>query len=1122
MAIRVKCGYCAHPYLLADEFEGKNVVCKKCGQSFQAVAFLGEAQSGAVSRKPPPPKPAAKPVAGPRRVEAEIPARRPRSSGAIEVRRAGPTDARGIQLWIAAAIGGMVALGSVLLLVFWLRSADQPQNPIALEIRPVVVTKPANAKEANPIPAPAPRPKNIDPPIRPVEPPPPAIKPVEPAFTEPAPNPPLKADPPPDFRRKGAWRLEPDPGPDLTASNVDYKKAVFPVLGIPHFVAPTTPSEFLAIRHNHLGREAVQVVNLRTYKQDGGINGKLEMNEEMLSPDGKFLVGQQRKGLELTINVLSFAAAKYVRSFAFAKQNAILRSYDFGPPNHLLTVVDDLEARQAKFRVMNVATGQLVKEFLAPEQARLGNKQWALSPGRRFVAISSIQRVTFFDVMKGKIAGEIILGNGIRNPLAMAFSHDGQEFAMICGKPFGGDRLITLKVANGDIVVDHEFEKQLKTAEGVRNRVSLDLQWLPDGSGWWVGNSAWIDRLSGAVVYTTPEIPRESHHESPRRIVGSDLTVLVGGNFSYSLVIFRLPTEPIADSVKTAREGIVEKRPIPLPAELAREEDPDRPGLTPIDVATMKVLPPPLGDAAWRAKPEPTVSSKSVQSQIPLRSRPDATDAIAFSSGASPQAFVFNHHMPDPTSKKSIIRVDRYDMATAQLLGAVDLFPAPVHEESPTPGFNKKRDARPFLYRGLVPLEVSISLDASRFLAFPKEAPESLDVWTVDGRHVAAWKPGEKEEANVEEAHLIDNDHVLTRTETGKVSLWRLPECRAIYEMNGVQGPLELSAGRTTVFAMVDGSPELFDAMTGDRLGTLERPPSGPVTGIQSIAFSPDGKHLAAIAHLGNAAYLVKWSVADGKAIGDIRVPPRTDGVLHWAGNDHQLFGDDLYDWNFRGVLWHYALAQQGNSAITRRGSDGRRWFQGFSLGNRSVNLLIGAELPDLEARRHVALIAKGGLTPAYPPGTKVKLDVLAAVGSVLIRQDLEKSLLAKGYELGEGGLVVTITANEEPTGKTIQVRTLSNGPGKKQIVVPIQDRFLVCESIVTDAQGKQIAKFQSKFSAPRIVPSFKTDDYESEISERMAATARVYFVSSLQLNKYYRVDGMVLTYPRVSLLKAD
>ena len=556
---------------------------------------------------------------------------------------------------------------------------------------------------------------------------------------------------------------------------------------------------------------------------------------------------------------------------------------------------------------------------------------------------------------------------------------------------------------------------------------------------------------------------------------------------------------------------------------MTREEDPNRPPLKSVDVASMKTMPQIQGAAPWKAKPAAAAFGKRVVDQVALRSGQELTDAIAFSGGPTPHAFVFNHFVTDPVSRRSTVRVDRFDMTTGKFVGGAELFPAPEYDEHQLTT-SKKRETRPFMHRSQIPLEVGASLDGSRFFALPKEAPDVLDVWNADGKNVVAWKPGEKDEANVEEAHFVDADHLLVRTDAGKVALWKIPECRAIYEIGGIQNRLALTADRAAFFAVADGSPELFDSLSGERLGTLENPASGAITAIQSAEFSPDGRHLAAIANVGaNNVFLVKWSMANGKALGEILVHLATERTLRWAGNEHQTIGEDLYDWNFRGRLHHYVTHQNhGNPAAIKGSPDGRRWFQ--TRGNAGGNMLVGFVLPDADALKYANLIAKGNLESAYPPGTKVKLNINVGGAADAIRDGIEKSLTAKGYVLGEGGLVVNVNASEVATGKNLQLRIRNIGIGPRPggpppvNVVNIADRTINCDVTVTDAGGREIAKHQNKIGIPHFT-FFKTEDFDREISERMWESARMSLSGTVQLHKYYRVEGALVTFPRVSFL---
>ena len=538
MALRAQCNYCGHSYTLADKFEGKTVRCNECGKSFQVIALVEDSPSAAISVSKPKPPPVVKATA-----KKSAPARRERDDEddyedrAQRHRRRLDADDEDDEkgggntiLWIAGGVGGAVVLGGIVLVVALMVSRGDDHGQVAQVVpvqvvpNPVVALADPNLVPVFPKPAPI-APKKADPiPIQPA--PQPVFPPVQPPIVEPNPVAPKFMDEPvgADFRRKGAWKLEVDPGLEMPKMKATLKSTL-PVLGLPHFASPTTPSPYLAVRQSQAGREGTQVVNLATYKQEGYVNAKLDLSDEILSPDGRFLVGKIRKGIDQTINVFSFADGRFVRPIPLTSKESSHAKYDFGPSNHLLLstggFLDD-----TKFKTINIATGAVVKEFTGADTRRVIGRAWVLSPGRRFLALGGPGRVSFYDVMKGKIVGEILLGKNVEKPAHMAFSPDGKEFALVCGKFGKGDRLVVFNTANADIVADHEFAGRLESLPGIRRTIELNFEWLPDGSGFWVGKAVWIDRVTGGVIYTTPEINGEEG-ESPRRIFGGDLHVLV-------------------------------------------------------------------------------------------------------------------------------------------------------------------------------------------------------------------------------------------------------------------------------------------------------------------------------------------------------------------------------------------------------------------------------------------------------------------------------------------------------------------------------------------------------------------------------------------------------------------
>jgi hypothetical protein len=111
------------------------------------------------------------------------------------------------------------------------------------------------------------------------------------------------------------------------------------------------------------------------------------------------------------------------------------------------------------------------------------------------------------------------------------------------------------------------------------------------------------------------------------------------------------------------------------------------------------------------------------------------------------------------------VRADRYDLATGQHLGNMDLFTVELPRERP------------------LMLTADASPDGNQLAAVEPRDERRVDVWSLATKqHAAGWEPYEKEaDPKVRWVAHLDTAHVLTLNGAGKLVLWSVPECKAVY-----------------------------------------------------------------------------------------------------------------------------------------------------------------------------------------------------------------------------------------------------------------------------------------------------------------------------------------------------
>jgi hypothetical protein len=182
-----------------------------------------------------------------------------------------------------------------------------------------------------------------------------------------------------------------------------------------------------------------------------------------------------------------------------------------------------------------------------------------------------------------------------------------------------------------------------------------------------------------------------------------------------------------------------------------------------------------------------------------------------------------------------------------------------------------------------------------------------IDVWSLKlGRHAAGWRPAPMEASSADLcrwAAFVDKRHVLTLNSAG-LTLWRLPECRAVYTLSTFEQP-SLSANRKY---FVERKKFLIrDSITGAALVKLGGSGDNKHLGLLDAAFTADGKRLIGVTFGGASNSVVQWNVTDGQVVDEFAIPP--------AQFDHvALLGD-------RGLLLMHQpeLASHGLIQIDRQ-----------------------------------------------------------------------------------------------------------------------------------------------------------------------------------------------------------
>jgi hypothetical protein len=459
----------------------------------------------------------------------------------------------------------------------------------------------------------------------------------------------------------------------------------------------------------------------------------------------------------------------------------------------------------------------------------------------------------------------------------------------------------------------------------------------------------------------------------PRRVVDRDHLAVINGNFNAkTLEIVPLPWDQIkAERAKRAAGG-------PAPGTL--------PPARPADWSAVRVLPAAGGAGAWQGDADPPAQAKGklAEQPLPLQVKDGHVQRLLFSSPATGQVAVLAVAKDDGPLNVSRLRLDCYDLSAGKRLGSVDSLTTDVAN---------------------IP-HAAFSPDGSTFaLGAPAaKEPARVDVWSMpEGKHLVGWLAGDKEGGNriVSWLAALDGKRVLTATLNRQITLWTLPECRAVWSLDaGVSAGLAVSPGRKYLAVPSGEGFDLLEIATGERRGRL--------AGLENVAqqvraagaaFSPDGKELAALfrpaANTGGPAIGARWDLKTGKLLSQFALPPSPPGLINsapgkreglwsamagpaaqqltWWGKQHLLVNHDrLIDMERKWVVWRFQQPQRG--VIADSVPDERAWFAASRDFNGPI-FLTALPVP-AEVTRATTAAADAQAPALLRPGATVSLKM--------------------------------------------------------------------------------------------------------------------------------------------------
>jgi WD40 repeat protein len=723
----------------------------------------------------------------------------------------------------------------------------------------------------------------------------------------------------------------------------------------------------VAVGKNIVNTDSRVIWDLSAGKSVGTLAGKIDLGDPLaLSPDGKYLAGVppvERRA----VDVWNISSGKPTR-LQVSDAPVFLDVLDFAGPDKL--VVGKGGPKGKVLQIWDIPTSKTDREIDGP--AILDHESVAFSPGRKYLACTANGRLLVYDLRAGVLAGSKPLpkpeGFGVLACKGLQFSPDGAELAGLFNAP-DKTRVLSWDVAKGETVADRSFEGDLKLK--IKNAIlyrGRALDWLTDRSGWLVYGQVIIDHDSDAMLAS---VPATDPIPGPRRIIDADHLAVVSGNLNArQLELVSLPW----DQIKAARANRAAggQPPGTLPAA--------KPG----DWSAVRVLPVAGAAGAWQADADPQAAAKDklAEQPLPLQVKDGQVLRLLFSGPQAGQAAVVSTARDEGPLGGTKVRMDCYDLAGGKRLGGVDRLPGEP---------------------GNIP-HAAFSPDGSVFAlgaSAGSREPARVDVWSMpEGKHLAGWLAGDKDgrgNSIVSWLAALDGNRVLTATLNRQVTLWTLPECRAVWSLDaGVSAGLAVSPGRKYLAVPIGEGFDLLEIATGERRGRLAGLAVNEQVRASAAAFSADGKELAALfrpqANTGGSVLVARWDLKTGKLLGQFSPPPlppslvcsapgKREGVwsaapaaapaeLTWWGKEHLLLNHSwVLDLQHKWYVWRLQPSRVADTP-----PDERVWFAADRGLNTPV-LLTALPVP-AEFGKTAAEAANGQAAALVRPGMTVSLKM--------------------------------------------------------------------------------------------------------------------------------------------------
>ncbi|MBX3442937.1 MAG: hypothetical protein KF774_11065 [Planctomyces sp.] len=687
---------------------------------------------------------------------------------------------------------------------------------------------------------------------------------------------------------------------------------------------PRLPSAVLGVGLNEKDTDSREIWDLENNRRLGTIS-RLALEGSRLidiSPDGKLFAA--RPQFEEYVPILDVASGRTIKTIPLADFRAGLLAFR---SNAELVV-----AESVRIHVYSAADGKRLREIPVRDWAI--EDGWRLSSGGRWLALllrndGNRNGLRIIDLDTGETAGELRLAGSEGDCVDVAFSLDGRRLTALIDHP-RGLLLETFDVGNPATVTETVVEGF--PLDDARNYQGPLLEIVPGGERVLIAGRALVDVRSGNVLETL-----ELNLPFAVRPISSRIYLAVHKQQVLTHTFGEAPDETIIATPPDAADPAADASRAGPRLEVA-----DRSGAKSVRLA---------GVSPWAVRlKDPPASSRPLSSggvKIPSA----LVQNVVLGAQDPPTAVVSYSSAPLRGAGAQSARtwIESFNLQSGESLGVVE-FPVPMVASGTSP-------------------------DAVTVAAIAADPRGRVDVWEVrERRHIAGFRPagGAGEDLVPWFAEPIDAGHVAVAV-GGELSLWAVPECRAVYTASIGDVRPAFSPAKDHVAIAAPEAPLLIvlDSLTGEPRGSVQFSGQSGER-LSAAAFHHRGRWLAGLTSSSSGGELVVVDVAQGRDVVRARLPV-SGRTLQWCGDDHILIdGRALVRLSSRAVVWNYELAV---GLHLRDAIEGRHWYVASASPSDRNYTLLGVELPEGSA---VKPIEDAGLRQQllFKPGDAIELNI--------------------------------------------------------------------------------------------------------------------------------------------------